>query len=185
MARHMGLELPLLFALGWLAATVAGASLSRMLEPWNARGVPALLFALAVTAFWMVPAALDLAVLDHRMALAKVASWVLAGWLTGASWQRAGTVIQAFFIFNWCWMTLAVGLLYREAPQQLCSVYLADGQAAAGAAMIFWAVAVFALWLPHAVVAGNLLGDGDDVGGNGAHGREKAGRHTAPTGTLD
>ena len=159
MARHMGLEFPLLFAIGWLAASVAGQKLVRLLEPWNAKGLLGLVFTAAVTAFWMVPAALDLAVLHPGMAIVKVVSWVLAGLLAGASWRQAGVVIQAFFIFNWCWMTSAVGLIYQEAPQQLCSVYLADEQWSAGAAMIFWAVAVFAIWLPGAIKASNLLGD--------------------------
>ena len=163
MARHMGLGLPLLFAIGWLAARAAGPRLTHALEPWNARGVTALVATMAVTAFWMLPAALDLAVLHIGVALAKVATWVLAGLLTSASWKRAGTVIQAFFLLNWCWMTLAVGLIYREAPQQLCSVYLADEQAAAGAAMMCWALAILGLWVPRAFVAGGIWGDGDEA----------------------
>lgn len=160
MARHMGLELPLLFFLGWLAAGAAGPRLARFLQPWNAKGLTALVFTLLLSAFWMVPAALDLAVLHPAVGIAKMVSWVLAGLLLGASWHRAGLVIQAFFIFNWCWMTIAVGLIYQQAPRQLCSVYLPDEQWSAGAAMIFWAVAVFVLWAPGAVKGANLLGEG-------------------------
>ncbi len=150
MARHMGLELPALFALGWFAARRAGPGLTKALAPWNARGLPALAAALLVTGFWMVPAALDRAVQESGVAALKVASLVAAGLLTGASWQVAGQVIQAFFVLNWFWMTLAVGLLYQEAPQQLCSVYLADQQDTVGAAMVAWAVLGLALWLPGA-----------------------------------
>lgn len=157
MARHMGLELPALFAIGWWAAHIAGERLRGALAPWNARGLPALLAALLVTGFWMVPAALDRAVLDDGVALLKVLSLAAAGLVTGASWRSAGLVIQSFFVLNWCWMTLAAGLLYREAPQQLCSVYLADQQAAAGAAMVAWAVMGLALWLPHAFHASGLI----------------------------
>lgn len=159
MARHMGLELPLLFMLGWLAARAAGPGLPRFLEPWNTKGLAALVFTALVTAFWMIPAALDLAVLHPAVGALKVASWVLAGLLLGASWKRAGLIIQAFFIFNWCWMTVAVGLIYQQAPRQLCSVYLADEQWDAGASMIFWAAAVFIAWAPGAVKAANLVGD--------------------------
>lgn len=157
MARHMGLELPALFAAGWWAAGCAGESLARALAPWNARGLPGLLAALLVTGFWMVPAALDRAVLDDATAVLKVLSLVAAGLLTGASWRSAGVVIQAFFVLNWFWMTLAIGLLYQEAPQQLCSVYLADQQAAAGAAMVGWAVVGLVSWLPHAFHASGML----------------------------
>ncbi|AEC20360.1 hypothetical protein PT7_1820 [Pusillimonas sp. T7-7] len=162
MARHMGLEFPLLFVIGWLTASAAGPRLARLIEPWNAKGLTALVVTALVTAFWMVPAALDLAVLHTGVALIKVLSWLVAGMLVGVSWRQAGVVIQAFFIFNWCWMTVAVGLIYQEAPQQLCSVYLVDDQWNAGAFMVFWAVAVFILWLPGTIKSSNLLGDSVD-----------------------
>lgn len=147
MARHMGLELPALFLLGGFAAARAGDGLSRAIGRWNAHGLPGLLFALCVTGFWMVPAALDLAVLHTGVAVAKVASLVAAGLLLRASWASAGTVLQAFIVLNWFWMTLAAGLMYQEAPQQLCSVYLVDQQGQAGRAMVAWASAGLAVWL--------------------------------------
>ncbi|RTZ48099.1 DUF1404 domain-containing protein [Candidimonas sp. SYP-B2681] len=162
MARHMGLEFPLLFIIGWLTASTAGRRFARLIEPWNAKGLTALVFTALVTAFWMVPAALDLAVLHAGVGVLKVLNWLVAGMLMGASWRQAGVVIQAFFIFNWCWMTVAVGLIYQQAPQQLCSVYLVDDQWNAGAFMVFWAIAVFLLWLPGAIKSSNLLGDSDD-----------------------
>jgi hypothetical protein len=147
MARHMGLELPALFLLGWFAAASAGNSLSRAIAPWNVNGLPGMLFALSATGFWMVPAALDAAVLHVGMATVKVASLVAAGALLRASWSCAGLIIQAFFVLNWFWMTLAAGLLYQEAPQQLCSVYLVDQQSQAGKAVVIWAMAGLGAWL--------------------------------------
>lgn len=147
MARHMGLELPALFLLGWLAACCAGERLRRALAPWNAHGLPAFVFALCATGFWMLPAALDAAVLHTGMATLKVASMVAAGLLLRASWSSAGLVVQGFFVLNWFWMTLAAGLLYQDAPQQLCSVYLVDQQGAAGQAVVAWAVVGLGAWL--------------------------------------
>jgi hypothetical protein len=147
MARHMGLELPALFILGWLAAAHADRRPSGALADWNVNGVPGLLFALCVTGFWMVPAALDRAVLDDSLAIAKIASLVAAGLLARASWPAAGMVVQGFFVLNWFWMTLAAGLLYQEAPQQLCSVYLINEQAQAGTAIMVWALAGLGAWL--------------------------------------
>jgi Protein of unknown function (DUF1404) len=147
MARHMVIELPLLFALGWLAAHAAGPRLARTLTPWNVSGVPAFLAALLVTAFWMLPVALDMAVLDIRVGLVKVVSMVVAGAVTGASWRNAGLIMQAFLTLNWAWMTLTVGLLYQDAPQQLCSVYLSDQQSAAGAGMVALSLAALIGWL--------------------------------------
>ena len=157
MARHMGLELPGLFILGWFAATCAGHRLVRALESWNANGLPGLLFGLCVTGFWMVPAALDRAVLDDDMAIAKVTSLVAAGLLAGASWSCAGRVIQAFFVLNWVWMTLAAGLLYQDAPQQLCSVYLVNQQGEAGRAVVIWALIGLFAWLAHTIFVSHLF----------------------------
>lgn len=157
MARHMGLELPGLFILGWFAAACAGRGAGRALESGNANGLPGLLFGLCVTGFWMLPAALDRAVLDDGMAVAKVASLVAAGFLAGTSWPSTGWVIQAFFVLNWFWMTLAAGLLYQDAPQQLCSVYLADQQAEAGQAVVAWACIGFSAWLAHTVFVSRLF----------------------------
>ncbi|WBY02660.1 hypothetical protein PE066_03730 [Ramlibacter tataouinensis] len=153
MARHMGLELPALVLAGWLAGAYAGPGLARALAPWNANGLPGLLFAACVSGFWMLPAALDVAVLHPAVGTAKVASLVAAGLLLQASWSAAGIVIQAFFVLNWFWMTLGAGLIYQEAPQQLCSVYLADEQLHAGRAVAAWAVVGLAMWLWHVVRA--------------------------------
>lgn len=147
MARHMGLELPCLFLLGWFAARCAGNSLIRSTSAWNARGLAGLLFAFFATTFWMVPAALDAAVLDPVIAVAKVATMVAAGFLVRLSWGSAGAVIQAFFVLNWFWMTFFAGLLYLQTPLQLCSVYLADQQIQAGASIMVWAAAGLGGWL--------------------------------------
>lgn len=149
MMRHMAIELPMLFAIGWLAAHVAGASQTRQLSRWNASGLPSFVAALLITGFWMLPVALDLAVLNPGVAVAKVVSLLVAGAVTGASWRKAGLVMQAFFIFNWVWMTLTIGLLYQDAPQQLCSVYLTDQQSAAGQTMVILAVIVLLGWVSH------------------------------------
>jgi hypothetical protein len=159
MARHMGLELPGLFVLGWFAAAVAGDGLTRGLARWNANGLAGLLFALCATGLWMVPAALDLAVLHDGIAVAKVASLVAAGLLARASWSSAGMIVQAFFVLNWFWMTLAVGLIYQESPQQLCSVYLIDQQGQAGRAMVVWALAGLGAWLVCVALTARRLED--------------------------
>lgn len=151
MLRHMGIELPLLFILGWFAARMAGPRLTHAFAPWNMAGIPALVFSMLVLSVWMIPTALDYAVLNGQIAMLKVISLLLAGILTGLSWKAAGIIIQAFFTLNWFWMTFFIGLLYRDIPQQLCSVYLVDEQASTGLAMMAWAVVGLALWIPSVV----------------------------------
>jgi hypothetical protein len=147
MGRHMGLELPLLFLIGCWGGSAMGMRTARRIERWNAHGLPGLLAVQCVMAFWMLPVALDAAVLDPRIAVVKVASLLIAGVVGYLSWRLAGPIIQTFFILNGSWMMLTAGLLYQTAPQQLCSVYLADEQASAGSAMVAWAVFALLAWL--------------------------------------
>ncbi|WER48184.1 DUF1404 family protein [Cupriavidus sp. WKF15] len=146
MARHMAIELPLLLGIGIAAATLRGRDTSAF-PGWNRRGLPGLVAAMAIVSYWMLPVALDLAVLDARWSVAKVTSMIVAGAVLGVSWPRAGVVLQAFFAINWSAMTLVAGLLYQDAPQQLCSVYLADQQGAAGRALVLYAAVGLALWM--------------------------------------
>jgi hypothetical protein len=145
MFRHMAIELPWLLALGMVAAALCGR-FARAIA-WNRRGLPGLVAATAIASYWMLPVALDLAVLDVRWSVVKVASMIVAGAALGMSWPRAGIVLQAFFAINWSAMTLVAGLLYQDAPQQLCSVYLADQQGAAGRALVVFAAAGLAAWM--------------------------------------
>lgn len=139
MALHMALELPLLFAIGLTAAHAAGPRLSHSLARWDPNGLVALLAASLVGAYWMLPVALDRAVLEPALGFAKAASLVGAGLLLGASWRRVSLVLQVSFVLNAVGMLFVAGMLYHEAPEQLCSVYLAGEQALAGAAMVVWA----------------------------------------------
>ena len=147
MSRHMGLELPALFILGCWSAFAAGDVRSHLLGRWNGNGLPGLLLAQSVLAFWMLPVALDRAVLGPGMAMAKVTSLVVAGAMAYESWRVANPVIRSFFVLNGCWMALTAGLVFESAPQQLCSVYLADQQAAAGRAVVAWTLLALGLWI--------------------------------------
>lgn len=147
MVRHMGLELPLLFIVGWFTAHISGEYLVHTLEPWNLAGLPGLTFAMFFMSVWMVPSALDYAVLSSVISMSKVVSMFLAGVMTGASWRTAGVVVQAFFVMNWFWTTFVVGVLYNNAPQQLCSVYPTNEQADTGMFLMAWAVLGLLLWI--------------------------------------
>jgi hypothetical protein len=146
MARHMALEIPLLFLTGWLVSSRIGQRLTKQIAPWNAYGVPALVYASLAGLLWMMPVALDLAVLNPAIGLLKLFTIVLAGVVVGASWREAGLVIQSFFVFNAVSMLVAGGLLYGQAPDQLCSVYLVGQQAIAGDGLIAWALVILAFW---------------------------------------
>lgn len=148
MARHMVAELPLLFAIGWLVAYTTGCADGRQRHSY----CPAMLLsALLITSVWMLPVALDYAVIHVAANALKVAGMLLAGFLTGSAWHAAGAIVQGFFLVNWAWMTITAGLLYQDAPQQLCSVYLSDQQSMAGVGLVTLGAAVLSIWLIHTV----------------------------------
>ncbi len=147
MSLHMAVELPVLLACGWLIAGTLKKR-SAMLEPIDDGGLLAATTASCVLAFWMVPAALDRAILEPGVALLKYGMWVGAGALLQSAHLRVTPVIQSFFLGNAAWMTITAGLLYLDAEQQLCVNYLIDDQQATGWSLVCWgtALGVWALY---------------------------------------
>jgi len=144
MSLHMAIELPLLLTCGWIIA----GTLSRrgaLLERVDGDGLLAATTASCVLAFWMVPAALDLAVLEPNVAWMKYGMWMGAGALLHAARARLTPIVQAFFLGNAAWMTITAGLLYLDAEQQLCVNYLVDDQQLAGWSLVAWGGA-FGAW---------------------------------------
>lgn len=163
MALHMLVELPLLLASGWAAGAVLAhhrlpAGLPRLID---ASGVLGLAFASCVGALWMIPAMLDLSLLDTGVQWAKYGAWWLSGVLLHASWRRSEPEIAAFFIGNMAWMLATAGLLYQDEGQRLCVSYLVDEQAITGKGLIVLALVLAGLAL-HRVVAtpANQPGEG-------------------------
>lgn len=142
MSLHMLLEFPLLFALGWWLGRWMP---QRTLALLDAQGLLGATVASCVFAFWMIPAALDLALLSPVFAAGKYLSWIAAGVLLSWGRQRLSPVVAAFFLGNAAWMLATAGLLYREAETQLCVNYLIDDQLIAGAGLLGWALVLFAL----------------------------------------
>jgi hypothetical protein len=147
MAGHMAIEIPVVFIIGWAAAWRSGPRLAEALAPWNAYGIPVLLYAVLVGLFWMMPVALDKAVLVPVCGFLKILSILVAGFLMGACWLRVSLILQSFIVLNAVSMLLTGGLLYQQAESQLCSVYISGQQSAAGEGLLVWAMALLALWL--------------------------------------
>lgn len=145
MALHMHVEFPLLFTAGWAAA----GAMARRLPPAR-HPLAAAAFAACVIAWWMVPAALDYALLDSGAAALKYASWYAAGFALGRSWHALAAVLKMFFLANMAWMGMTAGILYADAPARLCVGYLQGEQLLAGAGLVAWGAAAICLTLVQA-----------------------------------
>ena len=151
MALHMLVEFPLLLASGWAAARLAARHVPT--DAFDALGLLGVAVVSCVSAFWMIPAALDLALLNEPMRWAKLASWIAAGALLARAWPKLGDEIAVFFLGNLAWMFATAGLLYREAEIRLCVSYLAEDQRWTGNGLVALAVALGALALRRLVAA--------------------------------
>lgn len=163
MSLHMLVQIPLLVGAG-LFAEQAWRGCRAQVRPaptasrtalgvrhaqwsWNEYGVPGLLLTSLVGACWMIPKALDDALLDWRVAAFKYLGLPVCGWLLRASLRESNVVIKLFFLGNFCWMSAIVGMIYLDQPVRLCNAYLQDDQAWAGRGLIALAIALPSAWL--------------------------------------
>jgi hypothetical protein len=146
MSLHMLLQFPWLLACG----VAAFAALSRhkrvanLLADIDQRGLLTVTLVLCVSAFWMIPSALDMAVQDERVALIKYVTWYAAGVMLASGATRLRPELWAFLLGNLAWMLGTAGLLIRESDTRLCVSYLAQDQLWAGTGLITFAFALSA-----------------------------------------
>jgi hypothetical protein len=136
MALHMGVEFPWLFSAGVALAFYSSrfGFKSKSLDPVGLLGC---LIALLTTAFWMLPVALDLALIYPGWAAFKYGSWYFAGLLFLPAWQRAHPALKIFFVGNQVWMLFTVGLIFQDLDSQLCVSYGVPSQQVAGQMLVF------------------------------------------------
>ncbi|WP_431261913.1 hypothetical protein ACQ859_17055 [Roseateles chitinivorans] len=132
MFTHMIVQLPLLVLAGLCAGRqISGPMLSRI-AAFDAFGLTSVLLVIATSFVWMIPAALDLALLSPGVDLLKHVSLWAAGFLLGTARRRLTLGIETFLLGNVGWMLATAGLLYMDATTRLCVNYLFDEQQAAG-----------------------------------------------------
>lgn len=156
MLAHMLLQLPLLMLDGYLFAQACLRSdgpaaravnkMARQLRPYDENGVTGLFAALFVSAYWMIPRALEESLNQGGVESLKFISLLLLGAVLPGSLSRANRIIQVFFLGNFCWMTAIAGLLYQDAPQRLCNAYLLDDQAYTGIGLVLASLLIPLCW---------------------------------------
>lgn len=159
MALHMLLEFPLLLIAGWCAGrrwlgSMRARRLLRVTHMLDWHGWTTLVLVDGVALVWMLPSALDAALLSPGLNLLKIASWWLAGWLLADGWRRMDAELLLFFVGNLAWMTATAGLLYIDAPARLCVNYLQDDQRQAGIGLVVLAALLGVLAIRRAMDLG-------------------------------
>ena len=129
MTLQMLVQIPLLALAGGWFAQGAPEGLDRRLAGWNQSGISGLLLASLAGMVWMLPLAMDAALDDPRVALAKFLSVpLLIGAPIALSWPRAGFVVRGVVLLELIATVFRLGWLYLISPVRLCSNYLLDDQ---------------------------------------------------------
>ena len=157
MAWHMLVQMPLLALGGWL---VAGQDWSwkplARLERFNRYGLTGFIVTTLIAGYWMIPSAIDRAVVMPEADAAKIVTLWLCGGALRQSMRRAPLVAQLFFLGTTLPMMAWLGLYFATTELRLCNAYSLESQLAAGRGLVALAGAAAALWLYHGV-AGRVL----------------------------
>jgi hypothetical protein len=143
MLRHMLLQLPLLLAAGWMLSAGRPQRRWSRVDQHGLTGLVALLF---ISAYWMIPRALEHSINSPLAEAAKFASLLMLGAALPGSLRRANWIVQLFFLGNLGWMMAVAGIQYQNLPQRLCNAYLLDDQIATGMALVAASIALVIGW---------------------------------------
>ena len=159
MTTHMLIQYPCMMLVGAvLVERLPACCLSRA-QRWNELGISGLVASALALAVLMVPRVLDLALVDGHVEILKLIALVASGAALRLSWQRAGVVVQAFFLGNVLAMTAVVGILYQDSAVRICNAYRLDDQQDLGLALVFVAIGVAAIWALHTAWRCRKAGD--------------------------
>jgi hypothetical protein len=145
MLLHMMFEFPCLMASGWASGRMLqrkAPAAARALDFVDWQGWVGASLALFVTMAWMIPSALDAALLSTPVATFKMVSWWLAGLMLAGTWNRLSPEVLLFAAGNATWMMATAGALYIDAPLRLCASYLLEEQRYTGIALLAAALAI-------------------------------------------
>jgi hypothetical protein len=129
MYTHMLVQIPLLILAGWLMGKLVIEKGKSFFDKWNANGVPGITLTFIVTMYWMLPRAMDEALLLWPVEAFKfVGLPILAGIPLRDSWRRLQAVGQSFVFLNYLPMFGLMAWLYIDTPIQVCNSYLESEQ---------------------------------------------------------
>jgi hypothetical protein len=144
MAWHMAFQMPLLVMGGWLLVSRSSSpqrasKLTSWLDamaPFNQFGLTGFLLATVAFSYWMLPLALDKAIVQPMADLAKLMTLTLCGVVLRDSFRCAPNVVQLFFMAYWASMLIWLGAYFMTTEFRLCNVYSLETQYTAGQCLI-------------------------------------------------
>lgn len=148
MVWHMAVQMPLLIVGGWWSMKAGPHTRwSRALATWNRYGLTGFSASLGIIAFWMLPVAIDRAVVLPAADAFKLLMLFACGALLQHSFKRAPAVLQLFFVGTVVSMMTWLGIYFATTDLRLCTAYLLQSQLNAGVAIVGLGITFGCLWL--------------------------------------
>jgi|SRR5690625_1681603 len=138
MFTHMLVQIPLLIFAGLLMGEYVKHRLRGLFKQWNSSGIPGILLVYIVTMYWMIPRAMDEAIIVTSVEVFKFVSLpFLVGIVLYDSWAKLSDLAKAFIVFNYIPMFGIMAWLYIDSPIQICNNYLESEQKILGWGFLF------------------------------------------------
>jgi hypothetical protein len=148
MVWHMAVQFPLLLLTGWF---VGKRYSSWFNKPWvdryNHQGLTGMLLVSLVLAYWMLPLAIDSALVNYSFDSLKIVSLMICGAILYDFFSRAHWVIQLFFLGYTLSMLAWLGVYFTNTDLRLCNAYSIESQAQAGKALLGLAILLGLAWV--------------------------------------
>lgn len=136
MVWHMLVQMPLLVAAGACAAWAWPQALGGRWWRLNRYGLTGFMLAQCITAYWMVPALVDRAVVLPSADALKLATLWLAGVALRQAWVQAPMAVQLFFVGYGLPMLAWLGFYLASTELRVCNAYSLESQWRAGQGML-------------------------------------------------
>jgi len=144
MTIHMHMQMPLLAIAGMLMTPQFKHWFPRFFAKWNETGIPGILLVLIVAGYWLIPRAMDDALMYLPVEIFKFFSWTfLIGIPLMDSWPKLTKGWKNIIFVTLGSLYLLMAIVYMFAPDQLCNNYLIVEQRTLGWAFLFISFCLF------------------------------------------
>jgi hypothetical protein len=151
MAWHMVFQMPLLVAAGApVARAVSTPVIPAKWADFNLFGLTGFMAAQGVIAYWMLPLAIDRAVVNPWFDVLKLLTLFVSGAVLRDAFQRAPMALQLFFIGYWVSMMCWLGIYFVTTDLRLCNAYSLESQIDTGWGLLALGLVLGMVWLGNA-----------------------------------
>ncbi len=145
---HMVVQMPLLVFAGWLTMSVWRPSRApQFMAAWNVYGLNGFFLTFLILAYWMLPSAIDRAVVLPQADGLKLLTLFAAGALSKHAMDQSPTVLQLFFVTLTVSMLIWLGFYFVTTELRLCNAYSLVSQVSTGWGLIGLGIVTGGAWL--------------------------------------